>query len=77
MKEDLLKKLKGVSFLDESEELEYFSTGSFALNKIITNTYDKGFALGYCYQIRGESATGKTLFLTTMLREAQKKEYYT
>lgn len=77
MKEELLKKLKGIKYLDETEEIEFFSSGSYALNKIITGKYHDGIALGCCYQIRGESSTGKTLFITTILREAQKKGFYT
>lgn len=77
MNKELLSRLKGTVTLDDLEDMQFISTGSYALNKIVSNKYDGGIPLGAITQLRGNSSTGKTLFATTILREAQKLGYYT
>jgi len=78
MNEDVLKRLKGVGLLSEVEiDLGNVSTGSYALNKVISGKYDEGIPIGMITQFKGESSTAKTVFATHILREAQKKGYYT
>lgn len=77
MNEDLLKRLKGTVKLTDLSDMQFVPTGSFALNKAISGDYSKGIPLGAITQLRGNSSTGKTLFATSILREAQKLGYYT
>jgi recombination protein RecA len=77
MNKDVLAKLKNFKLLDNSEDTKFISTGCYGLNKIITGNYHEGLAVGHLYQIRGESSTGKTLFVTTLLQSAQKAGWYT
>ena len=74
---ELLAKLKNTSILsDEENTLGYVSTGCFALNHVIAGRYDGGIPIGGITQIRGDASTGKTLFITSILSQAQKKGYY-
>lgn len=74
---DIIEKLKNASTLSETETaLGWISTGSLALNRIISGEYDKGIPIGAITQLMGNSSTGKTVFLTNILIEAQKKGYY-
>ena len=76
--EEILAKLKGATTLKNTEtDLGWISTGLPAMNKIISGHYDKGIPIGAITQLRGDSSTGKTLFLTSIIIEAQKKGYYT
>jgi RecA/RadA recombinase len=75
---EILEKLKNPQTLQETEtSLGWISTGSLALNRIISGNYDQGIPVGAITQLRGDSSTGKTLFLTSILIEAQKKGYFT
>jgi recombination protein RecA len=74
---ELLAKLKNTKLLaDEEDTMGYVSTGCFPLNYIIAGRYDGGVPIGGITQIRGDSSTGKTLFVTSILTEAIKKGYY-
>jgi recombination protein RecA len=78
LKKEILEKLKNSNTLSDTEtSLGWISTGSLALNRIISGEYDKGIPIGAITQFMGDSSTGKTLFLTNILIEAQKKGYYT
>lgn len=78
MATDIIDKLKGVGLLsDEPPDNIFVPTGSFALNKVISGDYLKGIPVGRITQFIGESSTAKTLFLTSILIEAQKLGYYT
>jgi recombination protein RecA len=74
---ELLARLKNTKLLsDEEDTLGYVSTGCFPLNYVISGRYDGGIPIGGITQIRGDSSTGKTLFVTSILTEAIKKDYY-
>ena len=76
MNQDVLDRLKGNTRLDQIGKMEFISTGCYALNKIITGSYDKGIPVGGIVQLRGNSSTGKTLFATTFMSSAQKEGWY-
>jgi recombination protein RecA len=77
MKDEVLKKLKGARPLSEAQlDLGNVSTGSYALNRIISGDYQKGIPIGAITEFCGNSSTGKTVFITHILREAQKQGYY-
>ena len=77
MNKDILAKLKSASMLSEQElSPELISTGSYALNKIISGKYTGGIPIGMITQFIGQASTAKTVFGTHILREAQKQDYY-
>jgi recombination protein RecA len=77
MDNTILKRLKNAGLLSEQlPDLGFVSTGSYALNKVISGDYKKGIPIGMITQIYGKSSTAKTVFVTHMLVEAQKKGYY-
>lgn len=78
MNVDILNKLKNIGLLsDEKMDLGNVPTGSYALNKIISNNYLGGVPIGAITQFYGESSTAKTVFVTHVLSNAQKLGYYT
>jgi recombination protein RecA len=73
----VLKRLKNAGLLSEqTRDLGFVSTGSYALNKIISGDYQKGIPVGMITQFHGEASTAKTVFATHVLKEAQAKNYY-
>lgn len=77
MKSDLLKKLEGVGLLSEQElDLGHVPTGSYALNWVISGDWRKGIPIGMITQFYGESSTAKTVFATSILKEAQTLGYH-
>jgi len=77
MNDDVLKRLKSAGLLSDSVlDLGDVPTGSYSLNRIISGDYKKGVPIGAITQFKGNSSTGKTVFATHILREAQKKGYY-
>jgi len=73
----VLKRLKNAGLLSEQvPDLGFVSTGSYALNKIISGCYEKGIPIGMITQFHGEASTAKTVFATHILKEAQSKNYY-
>ena len=77
MNKDVLKRLKNAGLLSEqAPDLGFVSTGSYALNKIISGDYTKGIPIGMITQFIGESSTAKTVFGTHILKEAQAQGYY-
>tara|TARA_R110002094_G_scaffold1901_3_gene7989 strand:+ start:380 stop:1393 length:1014 start_codon:yes stop_codon:yes gene_type:complete len=76
MNQDILDLLKGHKKLSEVDKMEFISTGCYALNKIITGTYNEGIPVGGIVQLRGNSSTGKTLFATTFMSAAQNAGWY-
>jgi len=77
MNKDVLAKLKNASMLSEQELTpELISTGSYALNKVISGRYNGGIPIGMITQFIGQASTAKTVFGTHILREAQKRDYY-
>ena len=78
MNKDVLAKLKNASMLSEHELTpELISTGSYALNKIVSGKYTGGIPIGMITQFIGQASTAKTVFGTHILREAQGKGYHT
>jgi recombination protein RecA len=74
----VLKRLKNAGLLSEQvPDLGFVSTGSYALNKIISGDYTKGVPIGMITQFHGEASTAKTVFGTHILKEAQSQGYYT
>ena len=78
MDNTVLKRLKNAGLLSEqSPDMGFVSTGSYALNKVISGDYTKGIPIGMITQFHGEASTAKTVFATHVLKEAQEKGYYT
>lgn len=78
LNQEILEKLKNPQTLEKADTtLGFISTGCLALNKIISGNYTDGIPIGAITQLRGDSSTGKTLFLTSILIEAQKNGYFT
>jgi len=77
MNNEVIKRLKNAGLLSEQEtDLGFVSTGSYALNKVVSGDYMKGIPVGQITQFHGESSTAKTVFATHILKEAQEKGYY-
>ena len=73
----VLKRLKNAGLLSEQvPDLGFVSTGSYALNKIISGSYTRGIPIGMITQFHGEASTAKTVFATHILKEAQERGYY-
>jgi recombination protein RecA len=78
MTPEVLERLQNAGLLAEQElDLGNVPTGTYALNKIISGDYHIGIPIGMMTQIHGESSTAKTIFVTHILIEAQKKGYIT
>ena len=78
MTPEVLERLQNAGLLSEQAlDLGDVPTGTYALNKIISGDYQKGIPIGMITQIHGESSTAKTIFITHILIEAQKKGYIT
>jgi recombination protein RecA len=78
LNKEILEKLKNPRTLEKTDTtFGFVSTGCLALNKIISGNYHDGIPIGAITQLRGDSSTGKTLFLTSILIEAQKCGYFT
>jgi len=74
--DDIVKKLEGATVLsDEPEALGFVDSGSYALNKVISGDFKKGYPIGSITEIYGESSTAKTVFLTHAFKGAQSKGY--
>ncbi len=74
---DVLKRLSDNNLLSKPQEpLGFVSTGSYALNYVISGDFYGGVPIGAITQIIGESSTAKTVFVTSTLREAQKRGFY-
>ena len=77
MDSQVLDRLKNAGLLSEQvQDLGFVSTGSYALNKVISGDYQKGIPIGMITQFHGEASTAKTVFATHILKEAQAKGYY-
>tara|TARA_R110000796_G_scaffold212706_3_gene328847 strand:+ start:732 stop:1742 length:1011 start_codon:yes stop_codon:yes gene_type:complete len=77
MNNEVIKRLKNAGLLsDHDHDLGFVSTGSYALNKIISGDYMKGIPIGMITQFHGEASTAKTVFATHILKEAQSKGFY-
>ena len=75
MNRELLKSIGCLS--DERDYDTFVSTGSLALNHVISGRYDGGVPVGGITQFKGESSTAKTVFVISTLAQAQKSGYYT
>tara|TARA_R110000751_G_scaffold95269_2_gene186116 strand:- start:735 stop:1721 length:987 start_codon:yes stop_codon:yes gene_type:complete len=74
----VLKRLKNAGLLSEQvPNMGFVSTGSYALNKIISGDFTKGIPIGMITQFHGEASTAKTVFATHILKEAQAAGHYT
>lgn len=76
MNKDVLDRLKGNKTLDDQPLTEFISTGCYALNRVLTGSYDRGIPVGGILQLQGNSSSGKTLFATTFISSAQKEGWY-
>jgi len=75
---DLLKKLKELGVISVQEKTKsWIHSGSYALNRVISGNYDRGYPIPGVVEISGESSSGKSIFLAHLFREAQKLGYYT
>lgn len=78
MKQEILDRIKGLSFLsDQDIDLGFIDTGSYALNKVVSGKYSGGWPVGRIGEIMGNPSTGKTLFISHAFSEAQKLGYFT
>ena len=76
--EDVLSLLKSVSTLSkQSRAYKYVTTGSYALNYVISGKMDGGVPVPGITQFIGDSSTGKSAFATAILGNAQRLGYYT
>ena len=58
MNKAVLDRLKNAGLLSEQvPDMGFVSTGSYALNKIISGDYTKGIPIGMITQIHGEAST--------------------
>ena len=74
----VLNRLKNAGLLSEhTTDMGFVSTGSYALNKVISGDYTKGIPIGMITQFHGEASTAKTVFATHILKEAQSQGFYT
>jgi recombination protein RecA len=77
MNVDVISRLKNAGLLSEQvQSYGFVSTGSYALNKVISGDYFGGIPVGYITQFCGEASTAKTVFATHILKDAQSKGYY-
>ena len=77
MDKTVLDRLKNAGLLsDQITDMGFVSTGSYALNRVISGDYTKGIPLGMITQFMGEASTAKTVFATHILKDAQQKGYY-
>lgn len=77
MDSSVLDRLKNAGLLSEQlPDMGFVSTGSYALNKVISGNYTDGIPIGMITQIGGKASTAKTVFATHTLIEAQKRGYY-
>lgn len=75
---DILKKLKDLGVITtETKPRVWLNSGSYALNRVISGSYSKGYPIPGIVEIQGESSSGKSIFLAHLFREAQKMGYYT
>jgi recombination protein RecA len=77
MDKTVLDRLKNAGLLsDQITDMGFVSTGSYALNRVISGDYTKGIPIGMITQFMGEASTAKTVFATHILKDAQQKGYY-
>jgi recombination protein RecA len=77
MDKSVLDRLKNAGLLSEQiTDMGFVSTGSYALNRVISGDYTKGIPIGMITQFMGEASTAKTVFATHILKDAQNKGYY-
>jgi len=59
----VLNRLKNAGLLSEqTPDMGFVSTGSFALNKVISGDYTKGIPIGMITQFHGEASTDEDSF---------------
>ena len=77
MDKSVLDRRKNAGLLSEQiTDMGFVSTGSYALNRVISGDYTKGIPIGMITQFMGEASTAKTVFATHILKDAQHKGYY-
>ena len=77
MNQEVLDRLKNAGLLSEQvTDMGYVSTGSYALNRVISGNYKDGIPIGMISQFMGEASTAKTVFATHILKDAQAKGHY-
>ena len=58
---------------DNEDKFNFFDTGSYTLNLLLTGSVWKGHPDNFITVFAGESATGKSFFIIAMLKEFQKQ----
>jgi|ETNvirenome_6_85_1030632.scaffolds.fasta_scaffold02054_10 recombination protein RecA len=74
---DIIKKLRRAGLSSKPEDItEFVSTGSYAMNWVISGRFDGGIPIGAITQIQGGSSSAKTAVLSNVLGRAQKRGYH-
>lgn len=71
----ITKSITGLS-VGFNDPKTWISTGSYALNYLISSDFQKGIALGKVSILAGESGSGKSLISANIIRDAQEKGIY-
>jgi recombination protein RecA len=78
VKSSKIKGLQQATVLKDSPYVnvsDWISTGSYALNKVLSGSYFKGIPSGRITGLAGPSGCGKSFICGNCIREAQKKGY--
>lgn len=67
-----LEKMENVS-MTFSPPRKWYSTGNYAINRVLSGSYLRGFPAGRITAFTGPSASGKSFLICNSIREAQKE----
>jgi recombination protein RecA len=68
------EKISGVTSNSQPPQ-DWLNTGSYTMNKILSGSYDKGFAMSRMSMVTGPSDAGKSFIAMNAALEAQKRGY--
>ena len=75
-RKDITKSIHGLS-IGFNDPTDWISTGSYALNYLISGEFDKGIPLGKVTVFAGESGAGKSYFVSgNIVKHAQEKDIF-
>ena len=75
-RKDITKSIDGLS-IGFNDPTDWISTGSYALNYLISGEFDKGIPLGKVTVFAGESGAGKSYFVSgNIVKHAQEKDIF-
>ena len=75
-RKDITKSIHGLS-IGFNDPTDWVSTGSYALNYLISGEFDKGIPLGKVTVFAGESGAGKSYFVSgNIVKHAQEKDIF-